>query len=84
MLERVDGHLLVALEDHQIMAVALMVAEEKVLAMNRVYVLPILQSQFDGRKRRVDMKFIIKGMILQKAEHLVYSWIACHLLRLFA
>ena len=63
-------------EHHQIMAVSLMVAEEEVLAM--------FQGQFDGRKRWMDMEFIIKGMLLQKTEHIIYSWIACHLLMLFA
>ena len=79
-----DRHLLMTFEHHQIMAVSLMVAEEEVLAMDRIYVLPIFQGQFDGRKRWMDMEFIIKGMLLQKTEHIVYSWIACHLLMLFA
>ena len=84
MLERVDCHLLMTFEYDQIMAVTLMVAEEEVLAMDGIYVLPVLKGQFDGWKRRMDMEFIIKGMLLQEAEHLVYSWIACHLLMLFA
>ena len=42
-----------AFENYQIMSVALVVAEEKILAVCRVNLLPILKSEFDGWKGRV-------------------------------
>jgi hypothetical protein len=61
-----------------------MITEEEILAMDRVYLLPVLECKFDGRKRRMGMEFILKAMLFQMAEHLVYSLVACHLLRLLA
>lgn len=73
MLQRMYRQLLMTLEDHQIMAVSLMVSEEEILAMDGVYFLPVFQSQLDCRERRVGMKFIFQTVRLKMAEHFVYS-----------
>jgi len=72
------------LEDHEVMTVSLMVAEEKVLAMNRVDILPILESQFYGRKRRMGMEMILQSVFFQEAQDFIDSTVSCHRLRLFA
>ena len=46
-----DRELLVALKDHQIVSVTLVVAEKQILAMGRVNLFPVLQSQFDSWER---------------------------------
>ena len=79
-----DLHFLMAFEHDEIMAVALVVAEEKVLAMGRIYLLPVFEGELDGRKRRMRMKLIIKAMIFKEGQDLVDAWISCHLLMLFA
>lgn len=84
MLEGVDCHLLMTFEDHQIMTVTLMVAEEEILAMDGIYVLPVFKGQFDCRKRRVRMELVCQSMLFKMSEHLVYSRVACHLLMLLA
>ena len=52
------------LKDDEIMSVALMVAEKQILAMSRVNILPILESQFYGRKRWVVMSLILNAVVL--------------------
>ena len=44
MLEGMYLHFLMTFEDHQIVAVSLMVAEKQILAMSGIYFLPIFQS----------------------------------------
>jgi hypothetical protein len=84
MLQRMDIEGFMALEDHKVMTVSLMVAEEKVLAMYRIDVLPILKSQFYGRKRRMGIKFILKSVSFQEVQNFVYSIVSRHRLRLLA
>jgi hypothetical protein len=52
------------LKDDEIMSVALMVAEKQILAMSGVNILPILESQFYGRKRRVVMSMKLNAVVL--------------------
>ena len=61
-----------------------MVAEKQILAMHGIYVLPVLQSQFDCRKRRMRMKLIAEAVLLKEVQHLGYTYVICHLLMLFA
>ena len=49
LLEVVDGQRLFAIEDHKVVAVALMIAEEEVLAVLRAILTPILTGNLDGR-----------------------------------
>jgi hypothetical protein len=84
MLQRMDSKFLMALKDHKIMSVSLMVAEEKVLAMYRVYFLPVLEGKLDGRKGRMGMKLIAEAMLLKEVQDLGNSDIFHYLDRLFA
>jgi hypothetical protein len=72
MLKGVDVKHLVTFEDHQIMAVSLVIAEEQVLAMCRIYLLPVLQGQFNGRKRRMRVHLVSQTILLKKVQHLFY------------
>jgi hypothetical protein len=45
-------------KDNQIMSVSLMITEKEILAMGRIYILPIFKSKFDCRKRWMGVKFI--------------------------
>jgi hypothetical protein len=84
MFEGMDRQLLMTLENHQIMAVSFMISEEEILAMDGIYILPVFQSKFDRRKRRMGVKLIFQTMLLKMAEHFVYSCDSCHLFRLLA
>ena len=75
---------LMTLENHKIMSVTLVITEKEVLAMDGIYLLPIFKSQLYRRKRRMCMKFICQSVLFEKGEDFVYSWISCHLFRLFA
>ena len=75
---------LVALEHDKIVAVALVIPEEKVLAMDGIDILPILQGKFYRRQRRMCVKLKAEAVLFKKEQHLVYAWVVCHLLRLFA
>jgi hypothetical protein len=72
------------LENDQIMAVSLMVTEEKILAMRGINLFPIFQSQLDGRKWRMGMKLIAEAMLLKEVQDLGNSDIFHYLDRLFA
>jgi hypothetical protein len=84
MLQGMYGKFLMTFKHNQIMAVALMVAEEQVLAVYGIDILPIFQGELYGRQRRMGMKFIAEAVLLKEVKHLGYSWIICHLLMLFA
>ena len=84
MFQRMDCQFLMTFKDNEIMSVALVVAEEEVLAMDRIYILPIFKSQFYSRERRMGMELIIKSVLLKKGKHFIYARVSCHLLRLLA
>ena len=66
------------------MTVTLVVAEEEILAMYRIYLLPVFESLLYCRERRVCMKFIAESMLFKKAQNFSYTWVICHLLKLLA
>jgi hypothetical protein len=84
MFQRMDGKFLMTFEHDQIMAVAFVISEKEVLAMDRIYLLPVFQGKLYRRKRRMGMEFILEGMLFQEEKHLVYSLVSCHLFRLLA
>ena len=84
VLKAVDIQILVALEHHEIMPVALMIPEKQILAMHGIYVLPIFQRLLYRRKRRMLMQLVTYGMLFQKGKHPVYSGVACHFALLLA
>ena len=65
-LDVVDVHVLVAVEADQIVLVALVVAEEKVLAVFRVVSGPILLGNLDGRGGRMLQIFVWNVQFVQK------------------
>ena len=79
-----DLHLLMALEDHEIVAVTFMVTEEEVLAVGRVDLLPIFQRQLDGRERRMCMKLITEAVLLKEVQDLGDSFVLHNLDMLLA
>ena len=50
---------------------AFVVPEEKVLAMSRIYILPIFECKLNGRKRRMTMSVILYSILLQKSVYLI-------------
>ena len=58
LLNVVDIHLLITVEADQIMLVALMVAEEEVLAVLGIVAGPVLLGNFDGRGGRMLQIFV--------------------------
>jgi hypothetical protein len=79
-----DLHLLMALEDHKIVAVALMVTKEEVLAVGRIDLLPIFQRQLDSRERRMRMKLIAEAVLLKEVQDLGDSFVFHYLDMLLA
>jgi hypothetical protein len=84
MFKRMNCQFLMAFKNDKIMSVSLVITEEEILAMDRIYLLPIFQSKLYCRKRRMGMQFIPQSMLIKMVEHLVYSRDSCHLFRLFA
>ena len=84
MFEGMDRQFLMTLENHQIMAVSFMVSEEEILAVDRIYLLPVFKSQLDRGERRMGMEFIFQTVLLKMAEDFIYSGCSCHLFRLLA
>ena len=62
----VDVHVLVAIEADQIVLVALVVAEEEVLAVFGIVSRPVLLCNFDGRRRRVLQVFVRYVQLIQQ------------------
>jgi hypothetical protein len=84
VFEGVYCKFLMTLENHQIVAVSLVVSEEEVLAVDRINVLPVFKRQLDCRQRRMRMKLIAESMLLKEVKYLGYTWVIYHLLRLLA
>ena len=72
------GKFLMAFEYNQIMPVAFVITEEEVLAVDRIYLLPLFQRQLYRRKRRMSMKFIAQAVLLEEVQYPGYSWIIGH------
>ena len=77
MLQAVDVHLLVALEDYQVVAVALVVSEKQVLAVGRVEIFPIFHGLFYCRKRRVFVHDVADAQFLQLVKYFSASFLGC-------
>ena len=59
---------LVALETDEIMPIALVVAEKQILAMRRIYVLPVCKGFLDGKKWRMIMDLVSNPVCIQPGE----------------
>ena len=64
---------LVALEDHEIVAVSLVVAKKEVLAVLRAVFVPILACNFDCWRLGVSVKRVFDLLLLQKIEYNLFS-----------
>ena len=72
-----DGQFLVAFEYYKIMPVALVVAEEQILAMGRINLLPVFEREFYGRKGRMVMCLEIYSVSAEESFHF-FCLFACH------
>ena len=72
MLQGVDVQVFVAFETHQIVAVSFVIAEEQVLAMYGIYVLPICQRLLYGGKRRMIINLIGNPVGFQPVKGFLY------------
>ena len=61
MLQVVNSHIAVAVEAHQIVAIALVVAEKEVFAVHRPVIVPILLGNLDCRRfgMKIDLVFYL-------------------------
>ena len=64
-------------EDYEVMSVSFMVSEEEILAMGGIYFLPVLESKFYCRERRMVMCLIFNSVIFKKTVYLLYLFV-CH------
>ena len=71
MLQIVDGQRLLAVEDHQIVAVALMVAEKEVFTVLRAILAPIFAGNLDGRSLGMVVNAVLYVVRSQKIIHLL-------------
>ena len=69
-----DGHRLFRVEDNQIVAVALVVTEEEVLAVLRAILMPILACYLDGRSLRVLIPCIFNLMLVEPSKYSITSF----------
>lgn len=77
VLQAVDVHLLVALEDDQIVPVALVVSEKQVLAVCRVEILPVFHRLLYRRKRRMLVHDVTDAQFLQLVKYFSASFLGC-------
>ena len=82
MLQVVNRQRAFAIEDHQIVAVALMVAEKEILAVLRAIGTPILARNLDGRCLGMLIKRVFDSLRTQKIEYLIASLHRAPILRL--
>ena len=64
-------------EDYKIMPVALVVAEEQILAVGRVDFLPILKRKLDCGKRGMIMSLVFNTVFLKESVYFIYLFV-CH------
>ena len=66
LLKVVDSHILVAVETHEVMAIALVVAEKEVLAVHRAVIVPILLGNLDCGRFGMRVGLIFYVVCIQK------------------
>ena len=71
LLQIVDVHLVHALEDDQVMLVALVVPKKKVLAMRGLELAPVGQRLLDGAQRRVELDVELDAEANQRIDDLL-------------
>ena len=73
LLQVVDVHLVHALEDNQIVLVALVVPEKQVLAVRGFELAPIGQRFLDGAQRRVELDVELDAEADQRIYHFLLA-----------
>ena len=71
LLQVVDVHLVHALEDDQVMLVALVVPKKKVLAMRGLELAPVGQRLLNGAQRRVELDVELDAETDQRIDDLL-------------
>ena len=71
LLEVVDVHLVHALEDDEVMLVALVVPEKQVLAVRGLELAPVGQRLLDGAQRRVELDVELNAEADQRIDDLL-------------
>ena len=77
VLQVVDSHRLLRVEDHEVVAVALVVAEEEVFAVFRAILAPILACYVDGRCLGVFIPRVTYAVLIEPPEYFVASFHRC-------
>ena len=71
LLKVVDVHLVHALEDDEVVLVALVVPEKQVLAVRRLELAPVGQRLLDGSQRRVELDVEVDAKAKQGVHYLL-------------
>ena len=71
LLEVVDVHLVHALEDDEVVLVALVVTEKQVLAVRRLELAPVGQRLLNGTQRRVELDVEVDAEAKQGVHYLL-------------
>jgi hypothetical protein len=66
-----DGQFLMTFEYYKIVPIAFMIPEKQVLAVGRIYFLPIFQRKFNCRQWRMSMEFITQMVFFKKFENTI-------------
>ena len=74
LLQVVDVHLVHALEDDQIMLVALVVPEKQVLAVRGLELAPVGQRLLDGAQRRVELDIELDAETDQRIDDFLLAF----------
>ena len=73
LLQVVDVHLVHALEDDQVMLVALVVPEKQVLAVRSLELAPVGQRLLDGAQRRMELDVELDAEADQRIDNLLLT-----------
>ena len=73
LLEVVDIHLVHALEDDEVVLVALVVSEKQVLAVRGLELAPVSQRLLDGTQRRVELDVEVDAEADQRINDLLLT-----------
>lgn len=74
MLKVVDSHRVLRVEDYQIVAIALVITKEEVLAVLRTILAPILACYLDGGCLGVLIPRVAYVMLIEPSEYFITSF----------
>ena len=73
-----DIEIFVTFEDNQVVSIALVIAEEEVLAVGRVNVLPVFHRKLYCRERGMGVDFILYSGIFEELQNSGYGFVVLH------